>query len=198
MPAPAAPPGQAEDREQRIAALRIRLHETAGQIRSAADSRGHQRHRVHQLPRQDDDPRRTAIRGGRRPSRRLRHRIPRRRRIPVRLCRAHRPRRGSTRRRSDHRPCGHRPGPRYGHGRGPPRPSRSTPPRPSTRSSGNSKLSTDPHRPNASHWDQHPGALETVKPPLKPNYQRSVGPKHWRGQRFPPHQPLQNPITRVS
>ena len=36
-PAPAAQPGQDEDREQRIAALRIRLHETAGQIRSAGD-----------------------------------------------------------------------------------------------------------------------------------------------------------------
>jgi DNA primase len=36
-PAPAARPGQDEDREQRIAALRIRLHENAGQIRSAAD-----------------------------------------------------------------------------------------------------------------------------------------------------------------
>jgi DNA primase len=36
-PAPAARPGQDEDREQRIAALRIRLHETAGQIGSAAD-----------------------------------------------------------------------------------------------------------------------------------------------------------------
>ena len=36
-PAPAAWPGQDEDREQRIAALRIRLHETAGQIRSAGD-----------------------------------------------------------------------------------------------------------------------------------------------------------------
>ena len=36
-PAPAARPGQDEDREQRIAALRIRLHETAGQIRSAED-----------------------------------------------------------------------------------------------------------------------------------------------------------------
>ena len=31
-PAPAGRPGQDEDREQRIAALRIRLHETAGQI----------------------------------------------------------------------------------------------------------------------------------------------------------------------
>src|SRR5712671_2512069 len=36
-PAPAARPGQDEDREQRIAALRIRLHQTAGQIRSAQD-----------------------------------------------------------------------------------------------------------------------------------------------------------------
>jgi DNA primase len=36
-PATAARPGQGEDRDQRIAALRIRLHETAGQIRSAAD-----------------------------------------------------------------------------------------------------------------------------------------------------------------
>src|SRR5437016_3013617 len=36
-PATAARPGQDEDREQRIAALRIRLHETAGQIRSAQD-----------------------------------------------------------------------------------------------------------------------------------------------------------------
>ena len=36
-PAPAGRPGQDEDREQRIAALRIRLHETAGQIRSAGD-----------------------------------------------------------------------------------------------------------------------------------------------------------------
>ena len=36
-PAPAGRPGQDEDREQRIAALRIRLHETAGQIRSAED-----------------------------------------------------------------------------------------------------------------------------------------------------------------
>ena len=34
-PAPAGRPGRDEDREQRIAALRIRLHETAGQIRSA-------------------------------------------------------------------------------------------------------------------------------------------------------------------
>src|SRR5260370_15359673 len=36
-PAPAGRPGQTEDREQRIAALRIRLHETAGQIRTAGD-----------------------------------------------------------------------------------------------------------------------------------------------------------------
>jgi hypothetical protein len=36
-PAPAARPGQDADREQRIAALRIRLHETAGQIHTAAD-----------------------------------------------------------------------------------------------------------------------------------------------------------------
>src|SRR5207237_10933853 len=36
-PAPASRPGQDEDREQRIAALRIRLYETAGQIRSAQD-----------------------------------------------------------------------------------------------------------------------------------------------------------------
>ena len=36
-PATAGRPGQDEDREQRIAALRIRLHETAGQIRSAGD-----------------------------------------------------------------------------------------------------------------------------------------------------------------
>src|SRR5580692_10854909 len=36
-PAPADQPGQDEDREQRNAALRIRLHETAGQIRSAED-----------------------------------------------------------------------------------------------------------------------------------------------------------------
>ena len=36
-PAPAGRPGQDEDREQRIAALRIRLHETAGQIGSAED-----------------------------------------------------------------------------------------------------------------------------------------------------------------
>ncbi len=43
MPASAAQPGQAEDREQRIAALRIRLHETAGQIRSAADWSGYLR-----------------------------------------------------------------------------------------------------------------------------------------------------------
>jgi DNA primase len=36
-PAPAGRSGQDEDREQRIAALRIRLRETAGQIRSAQD-----------------------------------------------------------------------------------------------------------------------------------------------------------------
>jgi DNA primase len=36
-PATAARPGLGEDRDQRIAALRIRLHETAGQICSAAD-----------------------------------------------------------------------------------------------------------------------------------------------------------------
>ena len=36
-PAPAAQPGQDKDREQRITALRIRLHENAGQIRTAAD-----------------------------------------------------------------------------------------------------------------------------------------------------------------
>src|SRR5580698_3485966 len=36
-PAPAGRPGQDEDREQRLAALRIRLHETAGQIGSAED-----------------------------------------------------------------------------------------------------------------------------------------------------------------
>jgi len=36
-PAPAARPGQDEDREQRIAALRTRLHETAGQIHSTQD-----------------------------------------------------------------------------------------------------------------------------------------------------------------
>ena len=36
-PAPAGRPGQDEDREQRIAALRIRLHQTAGQIGSAQD-----------------------------------------------------------------------------------------------------------------------------------------------------------------
>jgi DNA primase len=35
--APAGRPGPAEDREQRIAALRMRLYETAGQIRSAGD-----------------------------------------------------------------------------------------------------------------------------------------------------------------
>ena len=39
-PAPAGRPGQDEDREQRIAALRIRLHETAGQIRSAGTGPG--------------------------------------------------------------------------------------------------------------------------------------------------------------
>ena len=42
-PATAAPPGQGEDRDQRIAALRIRLHETAGQIRSAGDWSGYLR-----------------------------------------------------------------------------------------------------------------------------------------------------------
>ncbi len=42
-PAPAARPGLAEDREQRIAALRIRLHETAGQIRTAGDWARHLR-----------------------------------------------------------------------------------------------------------------------------------------------------------
>ena len=42
-PAPAARPGQDEDREQRIAALRIRLYETAGQIRSAGDWAGYLR-----------------------------------------------------------------------------------------------------------------------------------------------------------
>src|SRR6478736_5368511 len=36
-PAAAARPGPDEDREQRIAALRTHLHETAGQIRSAED-----------------------------------------------------------------------------------------------------------------------------------------------------------------
>ena len=36
-PAPAGRPGQDEDREQRVAALRIRLHQTAGQIGSAED-----------------------------------------------------------------------------------------------------------------------------------------------------------------
>jgi DNA primase len=41
--APAARPGPAEDREQRIAALRIRLHETAGQIRTAGDWARHLR-----------------------------------------------------------------------------------------------------------------------------------------------------------
>jgi DNA primase len=42
-PAPAARPGQEEDRERRIAALRIRLYETAGQIRSAGDWAGYLR-----------------------------------------------------------------------------------------------------------------------------------------------------------
>src|ERR1700691_666375 len=42
-PAPAGRPGQDEDREQRIAALRIRLHETAGQIRTAGDWARHLR-----------------------------------------------------------------------------------------------------------------------------------------------------------
>ena len=42
-PAPAARPGQDEDREQRIAALRIRLHETAGQVRTAEDWAEHLR-----------------------------------------------------------------------------------------------------------------------------------------------------------
>jgi DNA primase len=42
-PAPEARPGQAEDREQRITALRIRLHETAGQIRTAGDWARHLR-----------------------------------------------------------------------------------------------------------------------------------------------------------
>ena len=37
MPVPAGRPGRGEDRERRIAALRIRLHETAGQIGSAED-----------------------------------------------------------------------------------------------------------------------------------------------------------------
>jgi DNA primase len=40
VPAPAAragPPGQDEDREQRLAALGVRLHEVAGQIRTAGD-----------------------------------------------------------------------------------------------------------------------------------------------------------------
>ena len=82
--------------------------------RSATVRGDHQRHRVHQLRRQDDDPRRTAIRGGRRPSHRLRHRIPRRRLIAVRLCRAHRPGRGNARRRGGRRPGGYRP-----HQRGP-------------------------------------------------------------------------------
>ena len=36
-PAPSARTSQAEDREQRLAALHIRLHETAGQIRTAGD-----------------------------------------------------------------------------------------------------------------------------------------------------------------
>src|SRR5438874_772631 len=36
-PAPAGRSGPDEDREQRIAALRIRLYETAGQVRSAGD-----------------------------------------------------------------------------------------------------------------------------------------------------------------
>jgi DNA primase len=42
-PAPAARPGRDEDRDQRIAALRIRLHETAGQIRSAGEWAGYLR-----------------------------------------------------------------------------------------------------------------------------------------------------------
>jgi DNA primase len=42
-PAPPARPGPAEDREQRVAALRIRLHETAGQIRTAGDWARHLR-----------------------------------------------------------------------------------------------------------------------------------------------------------
>jgi len=42
-PAPAAGPSPAGDREQRIAALRIRLHETAGQIRTAEDWAEHLR-----------------------------------------------------------------------------------------------------------------------------------------------------------
>src|SRR5258708_2548354 len=42
-PAPAARAGQDEDREQRIAALHIRLHETAGHIRSAGDWAGYLR-----------------------------------------------------------------------------------------------------------------------------------------------------------
>src|ERR1035438_6041104 len=42
-PAAAGRPSQDEDREQRIAALRIRLHETAGQIRSAGDWSGYMR-----------------------------------------------------------------------------------------------------------------------------------------------------------
>ena len=36
-PAAAGRPSQDEDREQRIATLHIRLHETAGQIRTAED-----------------------------------------------------------------------------------------------------------------------------------------------------------------
>ena len=42
-PAPAGWPGQDEDQEQRIAALRLRLYETAGQIRSAGDWTGYLR-----------------------------------------------------------------------------------------------------------------------------------------------------------
>src|SRR6266851_4381947 len=42
-PAPAARPGQDADREQRIAALGIRLQETAGQIRTAGDWARHLR-----------------------------------------------------------------------------------------------------------------------------------------------------------
>src|SRR5580658_8827729 len=42
-PAPAARPGPAEDREQRVAALRIHLHETAGQICTAGDWARHLR-----------------------------------------------------------------------------------------------------------------------------------------------------------
>jgi DNA primase len=41
--APAARPGQDADREQRVAALRIRLHEVAGQIRTAGDWARHLR-----------------------------------------------------------------------------------------------------------------------------------------------------------